>query len=393
MVSLASTAAESAAWLARNAVDCLPDGGLERKLAQGRPLRVKLGIDPTAPDIHLGFTVVLQKLREFQDLGHTVVLIIGDYTARVGDPSGRSSTRPLLDPAQIDANATTFQTQALKILSPERLEVRHNGEWLDMPMSDLFGLLRTATVARILERDDFSKRYSSGQPISMLELLYPLLQGYDSVAVRADVELGGTDQKFNLLLGRDIQRAYQQPEQVILTLPLLTGTDGEQKMSKSYGNYIGVAEPPEEMYGKTLSVPDTSLPDWYSLLLGGAPDPALSPRDAKRALARALVERFHDLPAAAAAEEHFDRVIVRHEPPADIPEVAFTASDGTVHLPALLAAAFGVSTSEARRGLGQGAVRLDGAPVANGALDLPVSDVDGRVLALGRRRFARVRIA
>ncbi|MGI9183799.1 MAG: tyrosine--tRNA ligase [Solirubrobacteraceae bacterium] len=392
MVSLSSTAAESAAWLSRNAVDCLPEGGLEGKLAEGRPLRVKLGIDPTAPDIHLGFTVVLQKLREFQDLGHTVVLIIGDYTARVGDPSGRASTRPVLDPAQIDAHAVTFQTQALKILDPERLEVRCNGEWLDMPMSDLFGLLRTATVARILERDDFQKRYSAGKPISMLELLYPMLQGFDSVAVRADVELGGTDQKFNLLLGRDIQRAYQQPEQVILTLPLLTGTDGQRKMSKSYDNYIGVTERPEEMYGKTLSIPDSSLPDWYSLLLGGAQNPTLSPRDAKRALARALVERFHGAPAAVAAEEHFDRVVVRHEPPADMPEMGFTAGEGAVHLPALLAAAFGVSTSEARRGLGQGAVRLDGVSVAAGTLDLPVSEVDARVLQLGKRRFARVRI-
>jgi tyrosyl-tRNA synthetase len=386
------TAAETAAWLARNAVDCLPEGGLERKLAQDRPLRVKLGIDPTAPDIHLGFTVVLQKLREFQDLGHTVVLIIGDYTARVGDPSGRSSTRPVLDPAEIDANATTFQTQALKILDPERVEVRFNSEWLDMPMSDLFALLRTATVARILERDDFQKRYSAGEPISMLELLYPMLQGYDSVAVRADVELGGTDQKFNLLLGRDIQRAYQQPEQVILTLPLLTGTDGQRKMSKSYDNYVGVTERPEEMYGKTLSIPDASLPDWYSLLLGEVPDPAVSPRDAKRALARALVERFHGAPAAVAAEAQFDRVHIDHRPPADIPEVAFAANNGTVHLPALLAAAFGISTSEARRSLGQGAVRLDGDPIADGALDLPVAELDGRVLQLGKRRFARVRI-
>jgi len=213
------TPAQAAAWLARNAVDCLPDGELARKLATGRPLRVKLGIDPTAPDIHLGFTVVLQKLREFQDLGHTVVLIVGDYTARVGDPSGRSSTRPVLDPAQIDANARTFQQQALSVLDPDRLEVRFNGEWLDMDMASLFALLRRATVGQILERDDFAKRYSAHEPISLLELLYPMLQGYDSVAVRADVELGGADQKFNLLLGRDIQRAYGQPEQVILTMP------------------------------------------------------------------------------------------------------------------------------------------------------------------------------
>jgi tyrosyl-tRNA synthetase len=393
----ARTPAQAAAWLARNAVDCLPDGGLEAKLGLGRPLRVKLGIDPTAPDIHLGFTVVLQKLREFQDLGHTVVLIIGDYTARVGDPSGRTTTRPVLDPAQIDANAQTFTDQALKILDAERLEVRFNGEWLDMQMDALFALLRTATVARILERDDFHKRYTAGEPISILELLYPLLQGYDSVAVRADVELGGTDQKFNLLLGRDIQRAYGQPEQVILTVPLLTGTDGVRKMSKSYDNYIGVTESPEEMYGKTLSIPDASLPDWYSLLLGSDPDPALGPRDAKRALARSLVKRFHDAGAATGAEEAFDRVHVRHELPAEMASVELPAApgsdpgspgDGTVHLPALLAAAFGVSTSEARRGIGQGAVRLDGEPVS--ALDLPATELSGRVLQFGKRRFARI---
>ncbi|HEY2005671.1 MAG TPA: tyrosine--tRNA ligase [Solirubrobacteraceae bacterium] len=396
------TPAAAAAWLARNAVDCLPEGGLEAKLRLGRPLRVKLGIDPTAPDIHLGFTVVLQKLREFQDLGHVVVLIIGDYTARVGDPSGRTTTRPVLDPAQIDANARTFTDQALKVLDSERLEIRFNGEWLDMKMDQLFGLMRTATVARILERDDFHKRYTAGEPISMLELLYPLLQGYDSVAVKADVELGGTDQKFNLLLGRDIQRAYGQPEQVILTVPLLTGTDGVRKMSKSYDNYIGVSESPEEMYGKTLSIPDAALADWSSLLLGATPDPELGPRDAKRALARALVARFHDADAAAAAEEAFDRVHVRHEYPAEMPEVALPSGSGTgsgaasekspngeaVHLPALLASAFGVSTSEARRGISQGAVRLDGEPVS--ALDLPPAELYGRVLQFGKRRFARV---
>jgi tyrosyl-tRNA synthetase len=391
MSSAPSTPAETAAWLARNAVDCLPEGGLERKLAAGRPLRIKLGIDPTAPDIHLGFTVVLQKLREFQDLGHIVVLIIGDYTARVGDPSGRSSTRPVLDPAQIDANAQTFQEQALKVLDSERLEVRFNGEWLDMSMSDLFALLRTATVGQILKRDDFAKRVAADEPISVLELLYPLLQGYDSVAVRADVELGGSDQKFNLLLGRDVQRAYGQPEQVILTLPLLTGTDGVRKMSKSFDNYIGVTESPEEIYGKTLSIPDSSLEDWYSLLLGTQPAPGSEPRDSKRALARALVQRYHDEDAAGAAEERFDRVHIRHELPDQIDVVRWAANGGDVHLPALLAHAFGVSTSEARRNLTQGAVRLDGAPVT--ALDLPAGEVDGRVLQLGKRRFVRVEIA
>jgi tyrosyl-tRNA synthetase len=394
LASTAGEAAEQAAWLARNAVDCLPEGELARKLASGRRLRVKLGIDPTAPDIHLGFTVVLQKLREFQELGHTVVLIVGDYTARVGDPSGRSSTRPLLEPEQIDANARTFERQAMTVLrpDPELLEVRFNGEWLDMAMSDLFMLMRSATVGQILERDDFAKRYALHQPISMLELLYPLLQGYDSVAVRADVELGGADQKFNLLLGRVIQRAYGQSEQVILTLPLLTGTDGERKMSKSYGNYVGVTDTPDEIYGKTLSIPDASLSDWYALLLDSAPDPALGPRDAKRALARALVERFHDAGAATAAEARFDQVHVRHELPDDIPEVIWSGDGDTIHLPALISQAFGVSTSEARRGLGQGAVRIDGGPIAAGVLDLPAAELDGRVLQYGKRRFARVRI-
>ena len=267
--SAADEAAEQASWLARNAVDCLPDGELARKLAAGRPLRVKLGVDPTAPDIHLGHTVVLQKLREFQELGHTVVLIIGDYTARVGDPSGRSTLRPVLDAAEIDANARTYREQAVKVLDPERLEVRFNGEWLDMSMEQLFALTRTTTVGQLLERDDFAKRFAAHEPISVLELLYPLMQGYDSVAIRADVELGGTDQKFNLLLGRVIQRAYGVPEQAILTMPLLTGTDGERKMSKSYGNQVGVADPPEEMYGRVLSIPDASLSTWYTLLLGG----------------------------------------------------------------------------------------------------------------------------
>ncbi len=387
-------AAQAASFLTRNTVDCLPEGALERKLAEGRPLRVKLGVDPTAADIHLGHTVVLQKLREFQDLGHTVVLIIGDYTARVGDPSGRSTLRPVLSPAEIEANARTYQEQALKVLDDRALEVRFNGEWLDMSMEQLFALTRTTTVGQLLERDDFSKRYAAREPISVLELLYPLLQGYDSVAVRADVELGGTDQKFNLLLGRNIQRAYHQPEQVIMTMPLLTGTDGERKMSKSYGNHIGVADPAEEIYGRTLSIPDPALGDWYALLLGTEPDPNLSPRDAKRALARALAERFYDADAAAAAENAFDRVFIRGQIPEDVPVVQWTCNGAaTVHLPALLAQAFSVSTSEARRGLSQGAVRLDGEPVAAGVLDLPPGDLDGRVLQMGKRRFARVEIA
>jgi tyrosyl-tRNA synthetase len=391
----ARTPAELAAWLARNAVDALPAGGLERKLVEAeraeRPLRVKLGIDPTAPDIHLGFTVVLGKLREFQDAGHTVVLIVGDYTARVGDPSGRSATRPILSAEQIEANAATFQTQAMKVLDPDRLEVRRNGEWLDMEMEELFRLVRTTTVARILERDDFAKRYAAHAPISILELLYPLLQGYDSVAVRADVELGGTDQKFNLLLGRDIQTAYGQPEQAILTMPILPGVDGERKMSKSLGNYIGVTEPPEEIYGKTLRLPDAALGTWYELLLGKPLSAAASPRDAKRALARALVARFHDGDAAEAAEQAFDRVHREHRPPEEMPTARLPANgDGLVHLPALLADAFSVSTSEARRALKQGGVKLDGEALPADPLDRPLDELDGRVLQLGKRRFARL---
>jgi tyrosyl-tRNA synthetase len=384
---------KTVAWLTRNVVDCLPEGALERKLQEDRPLRIKLGVDPTAADIHLGHTVVLQKLREFQELGHTIVLIIGDYTARVGDPSGRSTLRPVLSGEEIEANARTYTEQALRVLDESTLEVRFNGEWLDMSMEQLFALTRTTTVGQLLERDDFSKRYAASEPISVLELLYPLLQGYDSVAVRADVELGGTDQKFNLLLGRNIQRAYNQPEQVIMTLPLLTGTDGERKMSKSYGNHIGVADPPEEIYGRTLSIPDTALPDWYALLLGTQPDPALSPRDAKRALARGLVERYYDAGAARVAEESFDRLHIRRELPEDVPVVPWKLNgSATVHLPALLAQAFGVSTSEARRGLAQGAVRLDGEPVRGNLLDVPADELDGRVLQMGKRRFARVKI-
>ena len=260
-----------AAHLTRNAVESLPAGALEARLREGRPLRVKLGLDPTASDLHLGHTVVLQKLREFQDAGHTVVLIVGDYTARVGDPSGRSATRPVLSGEEIDAHARTYVEQAGKVLrTDERLELRHNSEWLDMPAEDLFRLARVPTVAQLLERDDFAKRFAANEPISLLELLYPVLQGYDSVAIRSDVEMGGTDQTFNLLMGRAIQSAYGQPPQSILTMPLLPGTDGVQKMSKSVGNQIGITEPPDEIYGKTLSVPDAVLPEWYDAAAGPA---------------------------------------------------------------------------------------------------------------------------
>jgi tyrosyl-tRNA synthetase len=380
------------AWLQRDAVDCLPKGELERKLELGRPLRIKLGIDPTAADIHLGHTVVLRKLREFQEIGHVVVLIIGDFTARIGDPSGRSETRPVLSSDEIEANAHTYTEQAFLILDRERVEVRRNSEWLDMRMDELFRLARTATVAQITEREDFANRLSAGSPVAVLELLYPLFQGYDSVAVKADVELGGTDQKFNLLLARDVQRAYSVDEQVVLTMPILPGTDGERRMSKSLGNYIGVTEPPGEIYGKTLSIPDSALHTWYALLLGTGPPPDLGPRDTKRALARALVARFWDADAASEAEREFDRVHVARELPEQMPVVDWPAAAPEVHLPALLHSAFGISTSEARRALSQGGVRLDGEQVANGSLDVPVDQVAGKVLQLGKRRFARVRV-
>ncbi|HEY5194668.1 MAG TPA: tyrosine--tRNA ligase [Solirubrobacteraceae bacterium] len=406
--------------LGANAVDCLPLGRLAEKLisaaTQGRPLRVKLGIDPTAPDIHLGHAVVLRKLREFQNAGHLVVLIIGDYTARVGDPSGRSTLRPMLTEAEIEANAATFQDQALKILdaSPERLEVRCNGEWLDMSMVDLLALVRTTTVAQILEREDFAKRWSASEPISMLELLYPLLQGYDSVAIQADVELGGTDQKFNLLLGRDVQRAYEQPEQAIMTMPILVGTDGTRKMSKSLGNHIGITDPPEEMYGKTLSIPDEAMGEYFRLLLGRELDAEQPPREAKRALARELVGWLHSPEEALEAERAFDRVFVQRGAPEQIEEYVFDVGmldvgkgakggaeredaapngveNGGVHLPALIADAFGLSRSEARRMIDQGAVSLDEQPVAAGEHDIPAERLDGVVLRVGKRRFRKLR--
>jgi tyrosyl-tRNA synthetase len=387
-----SEAHRTAARLARNAVDCLPDGALAERLASGVPLRVKLGLDPTAPDLHLGHTVVLAKLREFQDAGHVVVLIVGDYTARVGDPSGRSVARPVLSGEEIDANAETYRRQAAKVLrmDDEHLEMRHNSEWLDMRAEDLFRLARHPTVAQLLAREDFAKRFAADEPISLLELLYPVLQGYDSVAVRSDVELGGTDQTFNLHMGRQIQQAYGQPSQIVLTLPLLTGLDGVQKMSKSFGNAIGVTEPPGDMYGKTLRIPDELLGEWYSLLLGSEPPADLSPRDAKRALARALVTRFHSAADAEEAEAGFDRVFIAHEPPEEIEEATVPAQNGPVHLPALIADVFGRSRSEARRMLAQGGVRLDGEPIA--ALDVPSADVDGRVLQLGKRHFRRIRV-
>jgi tyrosyl-tRNA synthetase len=395
----AEEAARLAAVLAVNAVDELPRGALAEKLrvahTEGRQLRVKLGIDPTAPDIHLGHAVVLRKLREFQDQGHRVVLIVGDYTARVGDPSGRSSLRPMLSAEQIEANAATFAEQALRVLdaSPQVLELRRNSEWLmQMAMSDLLGLLRTTTAAQLLERDDFAKRLAAREPISMLELLYPLLQGYDSVAIGADVELGGTDQKFNLLLGRDIQRAYGQPEQAILTMPILVGTDGQRKMSKSLGNQIGISEEPQEIYGKTMAIPDEAVAQYGRLLLGTEEHAAgLSARDAKRALARGIVAWLYSPEQAERAERHFDRVFVERGAPDEIEDATFHSDDGLVHLPGLIASEFGLSRSQARRLIDQGGVTLGEVALAEGEHDVPRERADGQILKIGKRRFRRLR--
>jgi tyrosyl-tRNA synthetase len=379
--------------LTRNAVDVLPEGRLAEQLKLDRPLRVKLGIDPTTPDIHLGHTVVLGKLAEFQGAGHTVVLIVGDFTSRVGDPSGRSASRPVPTPEEIEANAATYQEQAYKILDPARTEVRRNSEWLDMNLAALLKLMGTTTVARLLERDDFQKRMAANAPIAGHELLYPLMQGYDSVAIDADVELGGTDQKFNLLFGRDVQSAYGKPQQSILTLPILVGTDGVQKMSKSLGNYIGVTDPPAEMFGKVMSIPDGAMDEYFRLLLGEDGRPDAPPIQAKRELGRRIVERFHGTGKGAEAEAAFDQVFVKHAVPDDLPEVDlgdYVGEDGQVHLPRLLAGAFGVSTSEARRLLAQGGAKLDGAAFPANNLDVAREALAGRVVQLGKRRFAKL---
>jgi len=317
------------------------------------------------------------------------VLIIGDYTGRVGDPSGRSAMRPFVEGEEIDRNAETYQVQAFKVLDRERTEVRRNGEWLDMEMEGLFRLARHSTVAQLLERDDFARRYAGGEPISILELLYPLLQGYDSVAIESDVELGGTDQKFNILLAREIQKAYGVEPQSILTMPILPGIDGVQKMSKSLGNYVGVDEPPEEMFGKLMRVPDEAMPTYYALLLDE--EPQADPREAKRHMAFTLTERYHGADAAGAARDLFDTLHVRRELPDEIEEFAFSSDNGDVHVPALMSDAFGLSRSEARRLLSQGGVKLDGQELEN--LDLRADQLDGAVLQVGRRRFKKLRLA
>jgi tyrosyl-tRNA synthetase len=378
------------ARLTRNAVKVLPEGELERKLALGRPLRVKLGIDPTARDIHIGQAIPLQRMRAFQDQGHTGILIVGDYTARVGDPSGRSKERRVLSDEEIDANAKRYFSQALRILDGDRTELRFNSEWLGtLDFGEILRLTRTITVSRLLERNDFERRFKAEQPISVSEFLYPLMQAYDSVAIQADIELGGTDQEYNLLTGRDVQLAYGQEPQVILTTPLINGPNGVDKMSASLGNYISIDEPPAEMFGKAMSCVDELMHDYYRLCLEADGPPPADPYTAKREFARRLVERWHGAEAAAAAEAGFDRMFKDKRATDDAPVLELPDGD-PVHVPALLADhGLAASRGEARRLISQGGVRLDGEPLEASELDVPRARVAGAELRVGRR-FARV---
>ena len=407
-------AADVLTTLASGSVDLVPKGGLEERLASGRPLRVKLGVDPSRPDLTLGHAVVLRKLRQFQDAGHVAVLIIGDFTARIGDPSGQSETRPMLTDEEIRENAATYFAQAGTVLDVEAAEIHGNAEWLaELDTAEVIRLAATATLAQMLEREDFRERFQGGRPISVVELLYPLLQGYDSVAIRADVELGGTDQTFNLLMGREVQRAYGQEPQVVLTLPLLEGTDGIRKMSKSLDNYIGLTEPPDEMFGKLMRIPDGLIAKFLRLstpldpaevdeVERGLADGSVGPNDAKRRLAREVVDLYHGTDAGAAAEQRFDLVHRQHELPEEVPAVTvpaalFGPADGAasvVYVPALLEALGLVgSRSEARRLQAQGGVRMNGEPVPVEDIRVegpPPGQLAGSIWQVGRRKFARL---
>jgi tyrosyl-tRNA synthetase len=389
--------------LTANAVDVISEAELRTKIERGAPLRVKLGIDPTASDIHLGFAVVLRRLRLFQDCGHKAVLIIGDFTAMLGDPSGKSATRPQLEKSQVDAYAASYVDQigAILDMSPERIEIRRNSEWLaPLDMTDVLKLTSQVTVARMLERDDFANRYAAGTPISLMEFLYPLLQGLDSVEVRADVELGGTDQLFNLIMGRHLQQRAGQDAQVVLTTPLLVGLDGEQKMSKSLGNYVGIDEPAGEQFGKIMSIRDPLLPMYFAHATAWPPeridevtkslaDGTLHPNQAKRLVARTVADLYHGPGAGDAAEAEFDRVHKQHEQPTDMPE--FPVAAGTTWVDALVATGLSESKRGARRSIEEGAVRCDGQVV-------PAADVAGQVppgthvLQNGKRKWARVTV-
>jgi tyrosyl-tRNA synthetase len=398
--------ADALTTLSSGSVDLIPEGGLDAKLAAGRSLRVKLGVDPSRPDLTLGHAVILNKMRQFQDAGHVAVLIIGDFTARIGDPSGRSETRPMLGEAEIRENAETYLAQAGKVIDVEAAEIHGNAEWLaTMEMGELLRLASTATIAQMLEREDFRDRYQGGHAIGLVEFLYPLFQGFDSVAVRADVELGGTDQTFNLLMGREVQRAYDQEPQVVLTLPLLEGTDGVRKMSKSLDNYIGLTEPPDDMFGKLMRIPDGLIPKYLRLTLTPGPDEVetiergladgtVHANEAKRRLAREVVDRYHGPGAGQEAEGRFDLVHREREIPpdvADAPVPDAAVRDGRIWLPRLLVElGRAKSNGEARRLIEQGGIRLDGEPVLDPDRELAPEELKGRVLQVGRRWFGRL---
>jgi len=394
--------------LTSGTVHCIDTEELRTKLGSGRPLRVKLGIDPTASDIHLGHTVVLHKLRQFQDLGHVAVLIIGDFTARVGDPTGRSATRPPLTPDEVEAHARTYVEQVRAVLdfAPDRLELVHNADWLArMDMADVLRLTGRTTVARIMERDDFAQRFRDGVPIALTELLYPLLQGTDSVEVRADVELGGTDQLFNNLMGRQLQSGAGMEPQVVITTPLLEGLDGEKKMSKSLGNYVGISEPPAEQFGKLMSIPDPLMPAYFTLTTGWRPDRvaevttaladgSLAPVAAKRLLGRTIADLYHGAGAGEAAEAEFDRVFKAGAVPADVPERSVDRAEFPMRLARLLALTdLATSNKDGGRKIAQGGVRLAGEKVADPDLEVDADAVDGQLLQVGKRAWARVLVA
>jgi tyrosyl-tRNA synthetase len=398
------------AVIRRGAVEIIPEEELRRKLERfvvtGRPLKVKLGLDPSAPDIHVGHTVVLQKLRQFQELGHTIQLVIGDFTGRIGDPTGKSETRKQLTEEQVKENAKSYVEQFGKVLDASRVEVHYNSSWLaPLTFADIVQLAAKTTVARMMERDDFEKRFNSGQAISLHEFFYPLMQGYDSVALESDVELGGTDQKFNLLMGRHLQKEFGQEQQVILTMPLLEGLDGVQKMSKSLGNYIGVNEPPNEIYGKAMSVPDELMLRYYELatdisseeleaLKSGLADGSVHPRDAKMRLAKTFVRMFHGEEAAEEAETYFKTVFQQRALPTDLPEVALDASayeNGEANIVNLVFDLKLVdSKGEARRMVQQGAVKVNEEKVADINQSVPLQD--GMVVQVGKRKFAKVKL-
>ncbi|MBV6422958.1 MAG: Tyrosine--tRNA ligase [Steroidobacteraceae bacterium] len=391
------------AEIRRGAEDLLVEAELAKKLARGQPLRVKAGFDPTAPDLHLGHTVLINKMRQFQQFGHEVIFLIGDFTGLIGDPTGRNATRPRLTPEEVQANARTYEQQIFRILDPARTTIEFNSKWLSaMPLPKFVEVAAKYTVARMLERDDFAKRYRSGQPISVHEFFYPLAQGYDSVALRADVELGGTDQKFNLLVGRQLQEGFGQEPQIVLTMPLLEGLDGVQKMSKSLGNYIGIAEPASEMFGKLMRISDELMWRYFELLsfrpigeiaaLKRAVAEGRNPRDVKFELAREIVARFHDAAAAERAQAEFIARFSEKSLPTDLDAIEITAPDSAgVKLPAALKAArLVVSGSEAARKIAEGAVRIDGEKVQDRERRLPVGA--DHVLQVGPRRFARVKV-